>query len=230
MPLHHKRWRQQTKNTGSAAQPTSRAERLCAKNAQTKNTGSAAKPTSRAERLRAKNDAFSSYESYQARLQNMFEELQLIWFEVFDADDTPATQRISWRSCWGKLESMLKAIFLDVLAGTMMALSSEPREKFANVVGAFKAKLTYHHHQTVLQNQSRQLLECFTELNQRASDVSTWHTILDDLLCDKYANSQYRITQSSLIELHLDQAQQGLRQIAAHAQHIAVPYQEPVRP
>ena len=108
--------------------------------------------------------------------------------------------------------------------------SSEPWEQLANVVGTLKAKLTDHHHQPVLQNQTRQLLECFTELNQRASDVSAWHAILDDLLCDKCANSQYRITQSSLIELHLDQAQQGLRQIAAHAQHIAVPYQQPVRP
>ena len=181
MPLHHKRWRQQAKNTGSAAQPASRAERLRAKNAQTKNTSSAPNSTSRADRLRAKNDAFSSYEAYQERLQNMFEELQLIWHEAFDADDTTATQRISWLSCWWKLESMLKAIFCDVLGCPMMAggyFSSECREKLANVVRALKAKLTFNQHQPVLQNQTRQVLECFTELNQRASDVSTWHIIL----------------------------------------------------
>ena len=34
------------------------------------------------------------------------------------------------------------------------------------------------------------MLDIFTELTQRASDVSTWHITLDALLCDEYGGSE----------------------------------------
>ena len=70
------------------------------------------------------------------------------------------------------------------------------------------------------------MLEFFTELTQRASDVSTWHTTLDALLCDEYGGSEYHTTQASLTEQLSDQAQQSLRQIATRAQRLAVQVQE----
>ena len=147
----------------------------------------------------------------------------MVWFTVFDSRDAPATLRVSWRSCWDRLESILMAILLDCLQGRSVDLSEESREKLTNVLEALKAKVTLHHHQSVLQNQLRALLECFTNLTQKPSDVSTRHTILDELLCNTTSSSVYRTTEAGLIEQHLDRANRSLRQIAKLAHQIAVP-------
>ena len=186
-------------------------------------TASAAKPSAHDTIRHAKRDAIYSYECHQTHLHKTMEEMQVVWFAVFDSHDAPATLRISWRSCWGRLESILKAIFLDVLQSRIIALSGESWARLANVLEALKAKLTYHHNQSVLQNQSRQLLECFANLIQKSSDVSVWHTILDELLCNSDSSDKYRTAQADLIEEHLNHCNQSLRQIATLAQQIAVP-------
>ena len=202
------------KSTASAAKPTSKHTVLWTRHAEkstVKTTASASKPSALDEYRHAKNDAISSYESHQTRLLKMSEEMQVVWFTVFDSRDAPATLRVSWRSCWGRLESILMAIFLDCLQGRSVDLSEESREKLTNVLEALKAKVTLHHHQSVLQNQLRALLECFTNLTQKTSDVSTWHTILDELLCNTTSSSVYRTTEAGLIEQHLDRANRSLR-------------------
>ena len=198
------------KRITSAAQPSKHTDRLA--------------PAPKRTALHAKNNAICVYQSHQARLHNLSEELQELWFTVFDSNDTQATLRSSWRPCWGRLESILKAIHLDALQGNMLALSAEAREKLTAVLEALKAHLIYHHQQTVLQNKSRQMLECFTNLVQKASDLSTWHTILDALVCDNSSES-YRTAQVDLIEQNLNRAEQSMRQIATLAQQIAVPAQ-----
>ena len=106
----------------------------------------------------------------------------------------------------------------------MLALSAQAREKLTAVLEALKAYLIAHHQQTVLLNKSRQMLECFTNLAQKASDISTWDTILDALLCDN-SSERYRTAQVDLIEQNLNRAQQCMRQIATQAEQIAVPTQ-----
>ena len=185
-------------------------------------TPRAAKPGEHDEVQQAMLNSMSSYDSYQARLHKMSEDIQVILFTVFDSQDTPSTLRISWRSCWGRLECMLKAIFLEVLHYRIIALSCESSKRLYKVLEALKAKLTCHHHHLVLQNQFAQLLECFTDLLHKTSNVSTWHTILGDLLDDTNSNSRYRNAQADLIEYHLDHANQGLRHIASRGQQIAL--------
>ena len=193
-----------------SAKPPTRAARL---------TTSAAKPSARpcehAEVQRGNTTAMSSYETYQAQLHTISEDIQVIWFTVFDSESTPATIRVSWRSCWGRLESMLKAIYLDVLQNKIVALSAESWKRMYNVIEALKAKLCYHHTHSVLQNQSAQLLECFTYLLQKTADVSTWHTIVDNLLNDPSDSDAYRNAQADLIEHHLDRAHRSLKEIAS---------------
>ena len=104
-------------------------------------------------------------------------------------------------------------------------MSGESWARLANVLEALKAKLTYHHNQSVLQNQSKQLLDCFANLIKKSSDVSVWHTILDELLCNSDSSDKYRTAQADLIEEHLNHGNQSLRQIATLAQQIAVPTQ-----
>ena len=94
----------------------------------TKKSASAARPSICMDMRNAQNDAVSSYKSHQARLHNMMEELQRVWFTVFDSHRTPATLRISFRSSCGRLEGILKAIVCDVLQGTMSDLRSETWE------------------------------------------------------------------------------------------------------
>ena len=165
-----------------------------------KRAASSAQAIEHTDSLLAKDDACSSYQSHQARLHSMSEKMQEIWFTVFDSHETPATIQISWTSCWSKLESILKAIVLDFLQGNILDLSAEPREKLTDVLEMLKAKLIYHHPQTVLQNKSRQMLECFTNLMQKASDLSTWQTILDELLCDSHNSAQHRSAQFDLLK------------------------------
>ena len=50
--------------------------------------------------------------------------------------------------------------------------------------------------------------------------------VCDTLLCDDDGSSQYHVAQASVIETLLDQAQQNLRLIAAHAKQIAVPRED----
>ncbi len=208
---------------GSAAKhTTTRTLQPTAKRTAT-NSASAAKPSMCMDMRNAQNDAMSSYKSHQARLHNMMEELQRVWFTVFDSHRTPATLRISFRSSWGRLEGILKAIFCDVLQGTMSDLRSESWERLKKTLEALKAELAYHHRRSVLQNQTKQLQECFTYLTQKASDISTWDTILEELLSDRSSNSKYRNKQVDVIEENLDRANQSLQRLAALAQRVTVP-------
>ena len=188
-----------------------------------KQSASAARPSICMDMWNAKNDAISSYKSHQARLHNMMEELQRVWFTVFDSHRTPATLRVSFRSCWGRLECILKAIFFDVLQGRMSVLRGESWERLKKTLEALKAELAYHHRRSVLQNQTKQLQECFTDLTQKASDISTWDTILEELLSDRSSNSKYRNKQVDVIEENLDRANQSLQRLAALAQRVTVP-------
>ena len=153
---------------GSAAtHTTTRTLQPTAKRTAT-NSASAAKASMCMDMMNAQNDAMSSYKSHQARLHNMMEELQRVWFTVFDSHRTPATLRISFRSSWRRLEGILKAIFCDVLQGTMSDLRSESWERLKKTLEALKAELAYHHRRSVLQNQTTQLQECFTDLTQKS--------------------------------------------------------------
>ena len=78
----------------------------------------------------------------------------------------------------------------------------------------------HHHDELAIHRQSAALLECFTDLMQKTSDVATWNTILDDLLCDPEDNEKYLSAQADLIEQSLDRAHQDRRQIAARSQQI----------
>ena len=99
-------------------------------------------------------------------------------------------------------------------------MPGESCRKLTHVFEALKSKLIYHHNESALKSQSDELLECFTDLMQKTSDITTWHTLLDDLLCDPNGNPMYRNAQADLIEQSLDRAHEGLRQIAARAQQI----------
>ena len=192
---------------------------------------SAAKPSARTrehdEIERGNTTAMSSYKTYQVHLHKVSEEIQVIWFTVFDSESTPATIQVSWKSCWSTLECMLKAVYLDVLQNKIVALSTESKERMYDVIEALKAKLCYHHTHSVLQNQSAQLLYCFTDLMEKTGDMSTWRTILQDLLHDVppiYCTNEeaYRNAQADLIEHHLYRTHRRLKEIASQAQQIAV--------
>ena len=99
----------------------------------------------------ASNNAMSWYGAHEARLHKMSEEMQMVWFTAFDSHHTPAMLRVSWRSCWGRLECILKAIFVDVLQGRISALRGESWERLKKILEALKAKLAYHHHRSVLE-------------------------------------------------------------------------------
>ena len=197
------------KDARSAAKPTSRSAGSAAKPASSRSlprnrsAGSAAKPTSErerslrrnqtqasrtacAERLRAKSDAHSNYEYCQARLQSVFEDMHCIWSEVIDSVDTPATQRISWMSCWRQLECMVKAIASDVVAHRIEAMSSKSRKKLANVVGALKAMLAYYYLHAVLKNSA---VSCWSVSRSSPKKLRTCPSGMVFLMCSSAMNS-----------------------------------------
>ena len=105
----------------------------------------------------------------------------------------------------------------------MSVLRSESWERLKKTLEALKAELAYHHRRSVLQNQTKHLQECFTYLTQKASDISTCDTIIEELLSDRSSNSKYRNKQVDVIEENLDRANQSLQRLAALAQRVTVP-------
>ena len=68
-----------------------------------------------------------------------------------------------------------------------------------------------------------ELQECFSKLVQKTSDVSIWHAIREELLRNGRCSSLYRETHASIIEGHLQRANQSLLEIAELAQRIVLP-------
>ena len=189
--------------------------------------GPYAEPICRVRR-RAKKATMDMCTSYQDGLHNISQDIQDAWYTVFNTDDNQATIRVSWRSCWGRLQSTLLAVFHEALSessspDSMPGLSKESWKNLTNVLGALKAKMIHHHTETELHNQSAQLLACFKELVQATSDVSTWHRLLDDLIMDTNDDPACRNAKADLIEENLDGANQALREIAKRAQQLVVP-------
>ena len=100
-------------------------------------------------------------------------------------------------------------------------MSGETQDKLTKILEALKAKQYHHSSHPVLLSQSRQLLECYTDLTEGASHFFIWQTILDDALLDVRC-TEYRIARSDLIEYKLDHAHKKLREIATRAKLIAL--------
>ena len=192
--------------------------------------GPYAEGTSACMRLqrRAEKETIDMCTSYQAGLHKISQDIQDAWNTVFNCDDNQASIRISWTSCWGRLQGTLLAVFHDALSessspDSMPGLSKESWKNLTNVLGALKAKVIHHHTETELHNQSAQLLGCFEELMQATSDMSTWHRLLDDLIMDTNDDPACRNAKADLIQVKLDGANQALREIAKRAQQLVVP-------
>ena len=175
---------------------------------------------------RAQNDATSSYESHQTRLYKMCLDMHVAWYTVFDSNDVSATPPDSWHMLWGRLRSTLKAIFRKAPGADKPTYIQQT--SLTNVLEEVKATITYQDpllllDETAYVNRKMELLECFSELVQITSDVSIWHAIRDELLRNGKCSSLYRETHASIIEGHLQRANQSLLEIAELAQRIVVP-------
>ena len=180
-------------------------------------------------RRRAKKACMDMCTLYQAGLYNISQDIQDAWNTVFrNYDDNQVTIRISWRSCWGRLQGTLLAVFRDALiewSPTTITpiLSKTSLTNLTNIIGALKTKVIHHHTETEMHNQSTQLLGCFKELLHATLDMSIWHSLLDDLIIDTSEDPTYRNAKADLIEEALDGANQALRDIAKRTQQLIVP-------
>ena len=203
--------------------PPKPATKIAAMAKSTKN--SAAKPV-------AKNIGLSlravvvAHEHDQEYLDQTIQEIRSVWRQEiilkFDEEECLVSERISWRSCWGKLQAVLSGIYSDLLHGTITSLPDAFRQKLVDIAGLLKAKLVKHHEKSVLLSRAFELLQCMEELAKAVVDTASWHMRLDELLCQEGGSVSYHTAQSDMIETRLDDAQKRLKDIAARAQEIGV--------
>ena len=182
---------------------------------------SAAKPIAKNAGL-AKDAIVIAHEDDKEYLDQTIQEIRSVWHDAFHAVHCGSSTRISWSSCWGKLQAVLSGIYIDLLHGTITFLPDASRQKLMEIAGLLKAKLVMHHEKSVLLSRANELLQCMEELAKAVVDTASWHMRLDELLCHEGGSEAYHKATCSLIETRLDDAQKRVKDVAARARKIGV--------
>ena len=154
--------------------PPKPATKLAAIAKSTKN--SAAKPVAKSVGL-ALRTAVVAHENDREYLDQTIQEIRSVWRQEIILDkpaeeECLVSQRISWSSCWGKLQAVLSGIYSDLLHGTITALTDASRQKLVDIAGLLKAKLVKHHEKSVLVSRAFELLQCMEELAKAVVDTA----------------------------------------------------------
>ena len=163
-----------------------------------------------------------AYEDDKEYLDQTNQEIRSVWHDVFHAEECVVCERISWRSCWGKLQAVLSGIYSDLLHGMITSLPDASRQKLVDIAGLLKAKLLKHHDKSVLLSRANELLQCMEELATAVIDTASWHMRLHELLCYEGGSAIYHKAQGFVIEKRLDDAQKRVKDVAARGQKIGV--------
>ena len=154
--------------------------------------------------------AVTAHEDDKEYLQQTVDEILCVWHDVFSGQERVVSERISWRSCWGRLQSVLGGIYGDLLQGTITSLADESRQKLVYIAGLLRAKLLKQHDKSVLLSRAQELQQCMEELTVAVVDTASWHTRLNELLCYEGGSSAYYTEQTDSIGTELDDANKRL--------------------